>query len=167
MANYMKGNVDEILVISTLAAKTLVSAIFDDTVSERTRISSLIASYGVSLVTQGAGIGPLVVGIAHSDYTDAEIEEWIETTASWDVGDRLATKEIAKRLIRRIGQFETPSTATRTETLNNGVPIKTKLNWTLNTGQTLRVWVYNQGTQPFATTSPEVSVQGHANLWSI
>ncbi len=167
MRNYHKGNVEEELILSTLAGLTLLGVDFDDVVSERTLISSLVATYGWTRVTQGTDVGPILVGIAHNDYTDAEIEAWIETTNSWDVSDNLATREISKRLIRRIGILETPSTADRMEALNDGKPIKTKLNWTLQSGQTLKVWAYNQGAAAFATTSPKISVSGWANLWTL
>ncbi len=165
MKGYMKGNVDEELALGTLAATTAIENDFDDAVTERTLISSLVAIWSLSEATKGSGIGPIMVGVAHKDYGIVEIEEWIETTASWDTGSLKTKREIATRWIRRVGVFEMPASATESVTLNDGKPIKTKLNWMLQTDETLVIWAYNMGAVAFATTSPVVRLQGHANLW--
>ncbi len=100
-----------------------------------------------------------MIGLAHSDYTDAEIEEYIETTDSWDQGNLVQGKEVRKRLIRRIGIFGSSGV------LNDGKPIHTRLNWLLRTGQTISLWAYNRGASALATTDPQVVAEGHANLW--
>lgn len=166
MGRYLKGNVDESLSLGTLAAKTLISADFDEAVSERTFVTSLKALYALENYSPAAGIGPILVGIAHSDYSDAEIEEFIETVSSWDEGNLVEGMEVRRRLIRKIGIFSEPSSATdETVVLNHGNPIRTKLNWMLRTGQTINLWAYNMGTAPVAQTVPVVHCQGHANLW--
>ncbi len=167
MANYIRGSVDEELGIGTLAAKTLVSTGFDESVLETTLVSSIVATYALSNVTPIANQGPLLVGIAHGDYSDVEIEQVIEATASWGKTDLIA-QEVSKRKIRRIGIFDriSESTPLLVTTLNNGRPIKSKLNWTLQTGQTLKLWAYNLGTAAYATTAPNIDLQGHANLWA-
>ncbi len=165
MRGYLKGTVDETLALSTLAAKTLVSTILDDTVTEKTRISSIEASWSMSEFTIAAGDGPIVVGVAHSDYTDAEIEAVIETTGSWSQGDKVQ-QEIANRLVRIVGVMEAAAGGTiGAAVLNDGNPIKTKLNWSLITGQTLKLWAYNTGTSALATSDPQVKIYGHANLF--
>ncbi len=165
MGRYIRGGVDENLGLGTLAAATLVSAIFDNVVNERTLISSLVASWSLSNWTPIESVGPIVVGVAHSDYTDAEIEEYIENLNSWDEGALIQSREINRRLVRRVGQFDIPASATESSVLNHGKPIKTKLNWILLQGQSLRYWAYNQGTAAIATTNPDVRLQGHANLF--
>lgn len=166
MANYLKGNVNESLTLgSTLAADTGVVGIFSSVVEGRTRVSSLVASYALSNLTPTAGRGPIMVLIAHSDYSLAEIEEYIESTGSWARGDMVA-QEIQKRRIRRIGIFDVPTSAAATMRLNEGKPIKTKLNWQLEEGQSLSVVGYNTGAV-LATTSPNIKVQGHVNLFSL
>jgi len=164
MGRYIRGNVDESLVLTTLAARTLAAIAFDETVNERTLVSSLVASWSLDDLTAGAGIGPILVGVAHSDYSTAEIEEFIENTGSWDEGD-LVQQEVGKRKIRTVGTFESAISGVAAAVLNDGKPIKTRLNWILLQGQTLKVWAYNLGTAAVATTVPEVSVQGHANLF--
>ncbi len=164
MGKYIRGAVDESLGAAALAALDVVLAAFDQSVNERMLISSLVATYTMQGLTAATEVGPLMVGIAHSDYTAAEIEEWIETTDSWDEGNK-QQQEVAGRLIRKIGIFRTMATATESTRLNDGRPIRTKLNWILLQGQSLSLWVYNLGSQPVATTTPEIDVQGHANLW--
>ncbi len=164
MGRYLKGNVDESVTLATLAGRTLVSATFDETVNERTLVSSLLAVYSLEQFTKIAGDGPILVGVAHSDYTDAEIEQVIENTGSWNEGDKVG-QEMAKRLVRQIGIFDIPSDADEVSVLNDGKIIKTKLNWILLQGQTLKLWGFNLGSSALATTTPVVRAQGHANLW--
>ncbi len=165
MGRYIRGTVNESIAGGTLAAKTLLSADFDEAVNERTLVSSIVARYVLSNFTIGAGIGPILVGIAHSDYTDTELESWIESTGTWDEGN-LQQQEVASRKIRRIGVFS-PNTAVVGDVtvLKDGVAIKTKLNWILLQGQTLNLWIYNLGTAAFATTDPVIQAEGHVNLW--
>ncbi len=165
MGKYIRGTVDEDLGIGTLASKTLTSIIFDEVVNERTLVSSVVATYSMSNWTSIASVGPILVGLAHSDYSNAEIEEFLETTGSWNEGDLVQTKEVAKRLVRRIGILDATPSLERTVTMNDGKAIKTKLNWVLLQGQSLRLWAYNTGTANVATTVPNVHAAGHANLW--
>ncbi len=162
---YLKGMVDEVLAISTLAARTLISADFDEAPIERTFISSVVASWAISDLTVSANDGPLMVGLAHSDYTDAQIEEYIENLGSWNEGGKVA-QERARRQIRVVGILDCVNGVVgEWATLNEGKPIKTKLGWILVTGQTVSLWAYNLGSSAFATTDPQLHLQGHANLW--
>ncbi len=162
---YIKGMIDEQLVIGTLAGRTLARAGGDEQVSERTFASSIVASWTLSEVTLEANVGLLMVGLAHSDYSAAEIEQVIENTGSWDEGD-LVQQEIAKRKVRIVGIFgQAGQQAVGWDVLNEGRPIKTKLGWILTTGDGLAYWAYNLGTGAFSTTVPEMDVQGHINLF--
>ncbi len=165
MGRYIRGNVDEELTLAALAAKDVIGAGFDEAVDDRTLVSSIVATYSLGGFTDIADVGPIMVGVAHSDYNDAEIEAYIEGTGQWNESDIVATREISRRLIRRIGTFPTPVSAVAIVVLNDGKPIKTKLNWLLAEGQTLRLWVYNTGTQNVATTVPVVNASGHVNLF--
>ncbi len=162
MGRYIRGGVNETLSLGTLAATTLVGVDFDESVNERTLVSSLVATYALSDVVAAANRGPILVGVAHSDYTDAEIEEVMELSDSWDEGNK-TQQERAKRLVRKIGTFPDTLEAEDTHVLNDGEPIKTKLNWILNQGQTLRLWAYNTGTAALAAGA--VRLEGHANLF--
>ncbi len=165
MGRYIRGVVDEDLSLGTLASKTLVAVIMDDSVTERTLITSIVATYSIENLTPGAGIGPFWIGISHSDYSAAEIEAWIENSQGWKEGDRVA-REVGARLVRPVGVLQASGAgAAATWSLNDGKPIKTRLNWILNAGQTLDLWVYNMGTNPLATTVPVAHCQGHVNLF--
>ncbi len=162
---YLRGVIQHELNIATLAAKTLIGSLIAGVVTEKTLVSSVVASWSLKDVTPGPGDGPLLVGLAHSDYTDAEIEAWIENNDSWNEGNKVQ-QEIARRKIKQVGTIMTPEGgATFSFVLNDGKPIKTKLNWILTTGQTLRVWAYNTGDSNFASTDPDMVVFGHANMW--
>ncbi len=162
---YLRGNVDEDLTVGALIAKGAGSGSFDESVNERTLVSSIVATWTLDEWTVATGTGPLVVGVCHSDYTTAEIEAFIENAASWNEGDKIG-QEIAKRLIRRIGEFDISDTAVAHDVLNDGKPIKTKLNWMLLQGQTLRLFFYNTGTATISTaTAAVVRCNGHVNLW--
>ncbi len=150
--------------LGTLAGFDLISASFSGAVVEKTFITSAEASWSVSNWTDAADVGPLMVGYAHSDYIDAEIEAFIENSGSWNMGLK-TEQEIARRQIKIVGVLETPDSGSSDSILNDGVLMKTKLNWTLITGQTLRFWAYNLGSAAFATTDPDLKVSGHANLW--
>ncbi len=165
MRNYLKGNIDEQLSLGTLAADTLVGDTFDESPEQDTLITSIECLWMLENLTPGQG--PLIFGVAHSDYADSEIEEVIENQASWDQGSKVE-QEIAKRLVRQIGAFVSVGASADDDVyFNDGKPVKTKLNWRLNTGDTLKMWVYNTGSSALATTVPLVNCNGHANLFMI
>ncbi len=161
---YIRGNIDLNGNLGTLAPTTAILLIPADVVEERTLISSVINSFSLSGFTKGDNIGPLSIGIAHSDYSLAEIEAWIEQSTGWAEGDKVS-QEVAKRLIRRIGVFDNPIDVGDSVSLNDGKPIKMKLNWILTTGQNVKYFIYNEGSAALATTDPNCHISGHANLW--
>ncbi len=163
--NYIPGNIQLDIVLTTLAAATGVLAA-TATVDDTTRITSVRASYSLEDMTQGAGIGPIVCGVAHSDYTLAEVEAWIKLTTGWSQAN-MVSKEISGRRIRRIGTFPGSNTdGSGISVLNDGKPIRTKLNWEVTEGQGLNFWAFNTGSNAIATTVPRVHVEGKANLWT-
>ncbi len=164
MGRYIRGNIDLDVALGTLAAKTLIALAMQQTVTERSLISSIVLQWSLIGKTIADNQGPIMVGVAHSDYTAAEIEAWVENTTTWAESD-LVGREISGRKIRRVGVFPEGGQSLSTQVLNDGKPVKTKLNWILNAGQTLDVWAYNNGSAALATTDPNVVVSGHANLW--
>ncbi len=165
MGRYIRGNVDEELALGGLTAKDVVGVVMDEVVDDRTLVSSIVATYSITNLTDTPSMGPIVVGIAHSDYSDPEVEAYLEQTGQWNESDLIATREVSRRLIRRVGAFSTDPSANTTLVLNDGKPIRTKLNWLLAEGQTLRLWCYNSGTVDVGTTTPVIHVNGHVNLW--
>ncbi len=164
MRGYYKGNVDESLGLGTLASNTLISDTWDETVNEKSLVSSIVATWSLDQLSLAQG--PISFGVAHSDYTDAEIEEVIENAGSWDRGDKIS-RERARRQVRVIGVFEGLGNTVQDVNFNDGKPMKTKLNWVLQTGDTLKMWAYNDSATALATTVPTMKAKGHANLWSI
>ncbi len=117
------------------------------------RAISLKLAWAVADFT--AGEGPLYVGVAHGDYTAAEVEEWIESQTSINRGDMVA-RERQNRQIRMIGVFD----GSASDHLNDGKPIRTKLNWAIPIGTTINMWMYNADASSPLTTGSEVSQLG-------
>ncbi len=165
---YIRGVIATELSFGAIGAKAANIQAYPDTVIERTFVSSQVASYALDNFTLPlAGAGPVLCGLSHSDYTVAEIEEYIENVDSWNEGD-LRAQEVGSRKIRIIGMFDMPIDAQHVSRLKDGNLIKTKLGWVLTTGQTLNAWVYNAGTASFSgTTTAVMNVRGHVNLWPL
>ncbi len=165
-AKYMSGAINHELDLGGLLGGALVGSTLDQSVVDTTRISSVRATYTLNQFTPIEDCGPIVVGLAHGDYTNAEIEAWVESTGSWDMGN-MVSKEIRSRRVRIVGVFDTPQAATDSSRLNDGKPIQTKLNWLLAEGDTLKPWVFNSGDAAVATTTPHLNIVGKANLWQV
>lgn len=150
---------DEQESLGTLATDTgLIQALLTSVLTHDYRCTSVVATYTMDGLT--AGEGPVIVGLAHGNYSLAEIEEWIENSLGQVTGPNdLVEREVANRLIRQIGSFEGDGP------LNDGKPIKTRLNWLVADGHRLLFWTYNQGSQ--LTTGAQVRVTGQTNgFWS-
>ncbi len=160
---YIRGRILSSQALGALGTNTLIGTLVADVVNERTWVSSIKASWSLADITPMADEGPVVCGVAHGDYSDAEVEAWLELSTSWDESD-LVSKEIARRKCRIVGTFTSPASSSTQRSLADGKQITTKLGWVLGTGETLRLWAYNQGSQNLVTGG-ELHVQGHANLW--
>ncbi len=161
---YLKGVINVENDFAGLGAKAVNSTDFPDVVIEKTWCSSIVASWTMANWTPTANAGPILFGVAHSDYTNAEIEEFIENVDSWNEGN-LVQQEIAKRKIRIIGHFSAPESAAHDSVFEHGRKVRTKIGWMLETATTLQLWMYNTGTNSVATTTPTIDGRGHANLW--
>ncbi len=157
---YIRGGIEDNIELGTLGAKALISTPVSDVVTERTWLSSVVCSWTLTDFTNAADDGPILVGVAHSDYTDAEIEAFIEQSTSWDEGD-LVSQEIARRKIRIIGSL---ATNISDASLKDGEMVKTMCKWILTTGNNIDLWAYNQGSTAL-TDGAVVNVAGHANLF--
>ncbi len=160
--SFQVGQIDAALSLGTLANADLISGdLFSgDVVDDDTYMISTKLSWGIDDVTDGQG--PTLVGIAHGDYTDSEIEEWIEASNSIGSGNMLE-KERARRKCRRVGMFA----GRNIETLNDGKPISTKLRFMLSTGQNLKFWAYNKSGAAYSVTVPVVRVSGPIFMRSV
>ncbi len=160
---YIRGKINFSKDLGTLNAKTGIRTAVTDVVDDTTWLSSVRCVYGLQDQTLLDNAGPIVVLVAHSDYTLAEVEEWIEATESWKTAD-LRNQEISRRKIRRIGVHGTSGGGVNIDVLNDGKPITTKCGWSIQEGQSVAFYHYNLGAAQFSST-PIATVQGHANLW--
>ncbi len=108
------------------------------------RVLSVKNVYAVKDLTENEG--PVVVGICHSDYTVTEIKEAIEQIDALDIGN-LKAQEEANRLVRVLGIFS----GAVNQYLNDGRPIKTRLNWLLPAGASVCFFIYNEDASPLTT----------------
>ncbi len=97
-------------------------------------------------------------GIAHGDYTAAEIEECLEAQSAIDVGDQVQN-EFANRRVRTIGFMVGAPGTDASKTFNDGKSIKIKLNWLISVGKFISVWVRN-GSDTIYTTGSNMLVMG-------
>ncbi len=145
--------------VGALASLDVGSGAITLAVADKLRLISINAAWGWSDV--GASTDDdLEFGVAHSDYTAAEIEECLEATAAIDLGDKVA-QERTNRLVRSIGILMNQS-STGAGSFADGRRVKTKLNWLLSEGDTLVVWFRN-GSGAVYTTGSTITCQG--DLW--
>ncbi len=142
--------------MGTPGGDSVVKGNLDSTVVDGTFLISADLVWGLRGITPGEG--PIVVGLAHSDYSAAEIEEALEAITSWDEGDKVA-QERRRRKVRTVGMF---SGETATQVLNDGKPIKTKLGFAIAEGDTLAVWGWNKSGATL-TTGQIITAQGGVN----
>lgn len=155
MANYFRARVIEQLGIGALAASDVIASPPSNTMETAGRVSSIKATWSLSGMTTGEG--PVAVGVAHPDYTAAEIEEALEAATS-GLDDRTSL-EHSRRLVREVGVFAEDGQ------LNNGRPVKTKLNWPYaEDAAPLQFWAYNLSTSAL-TTGTLLAVLGQLNCF--
>ncbi len=100
------------------------------------------------------GEGPIQVGVAHGDYTVAEIQEQLQAELN-DPGNKILAEQ-SRRLVRKAGMF--PMIAAD-EVMNNGRKFRIKLRFRISNGHTLAVWARNRsGAQ--LTNGPFVQFDG-------
>jgi len=137
--------------------KTVAATIVSD---EEYRAISVKLRWAIRNLTPGQG--PIVVGISHGDYSATEIKEWIEATGAMIRGDMIQQERNARK-IRKVGIF---AGELAQESLNDGKPITTKLNWHIPVGKVVTMWGYNQSGATL-TTGAVVVINGTIFLrWS-
>lgn len=114
-----------------------------------------------SMKEHTANEGPILFGIAHSDYTAAQIEEYIENTAGWSFGN-LVQQEINSRgkRIKIIGRF---SGKDAFEQWNDGIVKRIPCKFRLENGETITPWAYNEDANPL-TAGSSIQMDGKAYL---
>ncbi len=145
---------DEIA-LSTLASDTALTGGLHGALVAAVRVISASMTWSLNGLTQDEG--PITVGYAHGDYTVTEIKECLEAQTSASGQNKIATEQ-ANRLIRVVGTFSGEAS----QSLNNGRPIKTRLNWIIRPGVVLNSFAFNESTA-LLTTGALVHTVG--NLW--
>ncbi len=140
--------------LSTLGSDTAIVNAFVANAVSSYRAMSVKATWSLTGLT--AGEGPITVGFAHDDYTVTEIKEALEAAASIDPGDKIA-QEQADRLVRIVGTLSEANSE-----LNEGKPIKTRLNWLIGVGHSINMFAYNES--PSALTTGAV-LHSQGDLW--
>ncbi len=137
----------EATALDTLASVTVLTAPTLPVSTNEYRALSVSMLWAIRNFTVSEG--PIVFGYAHGDYTVTEIKQAIEAETMMDRGDKIAAEQ-GNRLVRRVGVF---SGAVADEVINDGRPMKTRLNWVIPVGKTLNAWVYNQSGAALTTGS--------------
>lgn len=150
----------DLVSLTTLAAVTAITGALTSGVSDDVRLSSVETSFQWDDAKGTGGgeneDGPLIVGLAHGDYTTTEIEEYMKALSAVDFGDKIAA-ERSRRLIRVCGVLS----AMRPYLLMK----KYKLNWTLSEGIGVNAFAYNASSGTALTTGSILSIVGHANMF--
>ncbi len=160
--NLRRVRVTAVLALGALATKDVISAGGTGVVTSPVRVMSVKQTYTWSNIG-ASDDDTLEFGVAHSDYSAAEIEEALEATTSMDPGDKIAA-ERANRLVRSIGTISAAlaGAAGGGAPFNDGRPMKTKLNWLLTEGDSLSIWARNGSGTVYTTGS---SLQTIGELW--
>ncbi len=152
--------VNSILQAGALASNDVIVGAVINAAADTYRLISVHAAYAWgdlgALVDHGC-----VFGLAHSDYSAAEVEECLESITAIDLGDKVA-QEQANRLVREIGVIQPAAAVSGSSVYNDGRPVKTRLNWLMSIGDQLNLWIRNSSGTVW-TTNSEVSIDG--KLW--
>lgn len=103
--------------------------------------------------------GPIFFGVAHSDYTDAEILEWYNAQGNWDQGD-LVAREQGRRKCRKVCIF---AGELANEKVNNGMEVTTPLKFIVEEGASFTLFSINEGGAT-RTTGGVIELQG--KVWA-
>ncbi len=159
--NLRKVRINGALSLGALAALDVISGAITSTVSDKLRFISVNASYSWSDFGALADDG-CVFGLAHSDYSTAEIEECLEANTAMDLGDKVA-QERANRLVREIGTIGSNAAGSLSgEAFADGRKVKTRLNWLMSEGDSLSIWVRNASNTVW-TTGSSITMAGE--IW--
>ncbi len=158
--NLRKVRVATTVGITALAAGDVITGFLTVASTDPFRVISTDLNY--SVVNLGAAIDDgQEFGMAHSDYTAAEVEECLEAQTAINPGNKVG-QEQANRLVRSVGTVAGQGLAGASLGFNDGKPVKTKLNWHMAIGDALNVWIRN-GSQVVYTTGSALRVQG--TIW--
>ncbi len=149
--------------MGALASADVVSNAITNNATNNMRVVSSHLSFSWADIQAGID-DAMAFGLAHGDYTAAEIEECLEAGGAMDKGDKIALEQ-SNRLVREIGQLSGLGASVPGgggQPFNDGRTIKTKLNWNLSIGEALQGWVRNNSGVVY-TTGSTLAIAG--KLW--
>ncbi len=128
--------------LGALASLDVVNGVIVPASTNTYRLVSAKLAFNISDIAAAIDDGA-EVGIAHGDYTAQEIEDCLEAQTAIDIGN-LVEQELADRRVRSLGYAVKKAQGTDdSASLNDGQPIKIRLNWLIGIGDTFNVWVRN------------------------
>jgi len=147
--------------VGALASADVISSAITNVAANNMRVTSAHLAYSWADI-QALDDDAMAFGLAHGDYTAAEIEECLEAGGAMDKGDKIALEQ-SNRLVREVGQI-----GGHVEEVGGGISfadgriVKTKLNWNLSIGEALQAWVRNNSGAVY-TTGSTLSISG--KIW--
>lgn len=139
--------------LSTLADETLLGATLLGATAEDLFVISCDLQWG--LRGHATGEGPIEVGLAHGELSDAEVEEFVEV--SFLDPNNILAKERARRPVRRAGIFPGLSSEEVLPSIN-GNKVRTRVKFHIGE-HGLRAWAYNHSGAALAG-SDVITIQG-------
>ncbi len=158
--NLRKVRLATSVAIGALASSDVISTNISAASTNPYRLMSVDLTYSLTDLGATSDDGQQF-GLAHSDYSAAEVEECLEAQASIDIGNKVE-QERANRLVRNIGQITGNAGTLAGMSFNDGVSFPVKLNWHMAIGDQLNLWVRN-GSSTVYTTGALIVMVG--NLW--
>ncbi len=155
--NFAVGNLSSSVTLLTLDDNTVKEGDLGESTLSGYRVISIDGTWSIHDLTPGEG--PIDFGVAHSDYSVAEILQALSSNAGWAPTD-LIEMEQSRRLVRLIGTF---SGQDANETFNDGKPKRTKLRWPFRANQNMVMFAVNRSGAAL-TTGAVLEVAGKAYL---
>ncbi len=128
------------MALSTLADNSVLKTAIQAAFTRRFRVAYL---KGTWIIRGGTSTeGPLVVGLAHSDYTIAEIQE--ATDVSVISSSEKIANERRRRLVRKVGAFKMFESNEQLQGDRGSEKVFTRLNWPIEEDFSLDLWAQNR-----------------------
>ncbi len=128
-------------VLGAIVDEDVVTAASAHSAQDRLFLISHIGTWATHGFTPGEG--PVQFGMAHSDLSASEIEEYLENTAAWFEDDIIGQLTMQRgKWIKRVGVL---SLLTADEILFDGRPKKTKLGFYINEDRKVNLWARAAG----------------------
>ncbi len=113
-------------------------------------VMSVDGTWSLDNYTNVLADGPVTCGYAHSDYSATEVQEALQVNLLGP-GTKIEQERL-RRLVRVVGTFnQGVAGGVQFQTLNDGRPIRTKLNWMINDGFTINQFAFNEGSGALTT----------------